>query len=511
MASGTRSTKRSQLLASVEPADPYSQLMLTCDRSGDHAYKLPAHGCSGAAVDLSAVTLLGNILRPRLTAAHVSLDVPDLALREIDSICGPAATSGGMREWMEKLRVWEQEQAAVTGEGDDRTRVHMYASAVSAALVSRTLDAHGVTTAGGKATFTFEEEPFVLTSASRATLSWMAALSGRYTYLGSPKSYIDPLSLARGLSERSAAADITALAMCQWRERCNEVVDEHVPAAERKFVHLALDSFAVCSGPDVTKQGGRAGYILAKSSKAGEKHAKNDTWLFAFKTALRQLKELDKMYDLKRSEPLWDEDEDSYTSLAERAERAWEGPESLGGKAFSTKTPFATTRLYFARSFPLRLLSDAVPEAFAHYTIIIWVCPRAIWTFLLATPIVFSVVDSVFCGYVPMSAKSALNHMLDDAGKRADLDQILNETRYGTAFYHSDSQPQRNVEAGDDESDDDQHASSSPYEMVRARSIISTEVRDQLLADRGDFRKALRKFLSEHVPARARSVGLAKW
>ena len=42
------------------------------------------------AVDLSAVTLLCDVLRPRLTAAHVSSDVPDLALREIDSICGRA-------------------------------------------------------------------------------------------------------------------------------------------------------------------------------------------------------------------------------------------------------------------------------------------------------------------------------------------------------------------------------------------------------------------------------------
>ena len=303
--------------------------------------------------------------------------------------------------------------------------------------------------------------------------------------------------------------------MCEWRESCNKIVDEHVPAAERKFVHLALDSLAVCSGPDVTKQGGqvreRAGYILAKSSKAGEKHKANDTWLPAFKTVLRQLQAFDEMYDLQRSDPLLDEDDDSYTSLAERAERAWEGPESLGGKASFTKTPFATTRLYFGRSFPLRLLSDAVPEAFAHYTIIIWVCPRAIWIRFFATPIVFSVVDSVFCGYVSANAKSALNHMLDEDGARADLERILSEGRYGTAFYHSDSQPQPNVEAEDDESDDDQHASSSAYELVRARSIISTETRGQLLADRGDFRKELRKFLIESMRPSTRSEGLAKW
>ena len=116
----------------------------------------------------------------------------------------------------------------------------------------------------------------------------------------------------------------------------------------------------------------------------------------------------------------------------------------------------------------------------------------------------------VFCGYVPTNAKATVNHMIDSNGARADLDWILNETRYGTAFYHSDSQPQQDVEVEDGKAgDSDQHTSSSPYVQVRSRSIISTEVRDQLLADRGEFRKALRKYLGKYLDVRP--VGLATW
>ena len=100
-----------------------------------------------ALVDVSSVELLCDVLRPQLALTRLDAD---LALREIDSICGPAATSAGLREWMERLRVWEQEQASVTGEGDDRSRVHMYASAVSAALVSCTVDAHGIISSGAR-------------------------------------------------------------------------------------------------------------------------------------------------------------------------------------------------------------------------------------------------------------------------------------------------------------------------------------------------------------------------
>ena len=512
MSSGTRSTKRSQLLASTVPADPYAQLMHMCSRSGEHAYRLPAHGRSNALVDLDAVKLLCDVLRPRLESAHVTVDAADLALQEIESITGPAATSAGLREWMERLRVWEQEQAAVVGEGADRSRVHMYASAVSAALVSRTVDTHGILSAGAKASYTLDGEEFELTANSRASLSWMCALSGRYTFLGSPKSYIDPLSMTRATSERTAAADVNSRAMCTWREKCNAIVDEHVPAAERKFVHLALDQFAVCSGPDAAKQGGpRASYILAHSTKPGEKHKSNDMYNAAFKVAIRQLKAYDEMYKLRRSDALFDdEDDNSYTSLAEHAEKAWEGPDAINGKSTTALIPFATTSLYFGRSFPLSLLSDTLPTEFAHYVIIIWLCPRLIWLTYFATPLVFSVVDSVFCGYVPTNAKATVNHMIDSNGARADLDRILHETRYGTAFYHSDSQPQQDVEVEDGEAgDSDQHTSSSPYVQVRARSIISKEVRDQLLAERGEFRKAFREYLGKYLAVRP--VGLATW
>ena len=122
----------------------------------------------------------------------------------------------------------------------------------------------------------------------------------------------------------------------------------------------------------------------------------------------------------------------------------------------------------------------------------------------------FSVVDSTFCGYVPTNAKATVDHMIDTDGTRADLARILREARHGTAFYHSDSQPQPNVETGDDESSDPgEHDSCSEYELARSRSIISTEIRDRLLSERGEFRKALRKFLGAYLPAN--TPGLAKW
>ena len=254
--------------------------------------------------------------------------------------------------------------------------------------------------------------------------------------------------------------------------------------------HLALDQFAVCIGPDVTTQGSSRAYI-PHTRQSPTRSQSNDMYNPAFKVAIRQLKAYDEMYDLRRSGvkldvALFDDDDaDEYTSLAERAERAWEGPDSLNGKVTSSLTPFATTSLYFGRTFPLRLLSDSVPAAFAHYILIIWVCPRLIWLVYFAKPLVFSVVDSTFCGYVPTNAKATVNHMIDTDGTRADLARILREARHGTAFYHSDSQPQPNVETGDDESSDPgEHDSCSEYELARSRSIISTEIRDRLLSER---------------------------
>eukprot|EP01048_Picozoa_sp_COSAG05_P033575 COSAG05_NODE_13542_length_426_cov_0.859327_1_plen_59_part_10 len=58
---------------------------------------------------------------------------------------------------------------------------------------------------------------------------------------------------------------------------------------------------------------------------------------------------------------------------------------------------------------------------------------RTIWGDFFATPIVFSIVDSVFCGYVPMNAKATALHMIDNDGSRVDLQQIIRETRYGEA------------------------------------------------------------------------------
>ena len=505
MSSGTRSAKRMTLLAPIAPADPLAKLLLMCDRDGSHAYRLPVHGAGfKGLVDLKGVQLLCDVLRARLQSAGVDVDTPHTAMCEIDSICGAAATSGGLREWMERLRAWEQVQAASIAEGDDRTRLHMYASAVSSALVSRVIDWHGVPTNGGP-TFCvdYDEEEFTLTSSSLASLSWMCALSGRYTYLGTPKSYIDPLALARMMSERTEAKDINALAMCSWRADCNDVVNELVPLDAQKFVHFALDQFAVCEGSTASRQGCRtAPYILAHSAKSGEPHDKGDAWKNAFVVGHRQLQAYDAMYG---------------TDLAQRASSAWEGPDALNGKRVSDRVPFATTRLYFGRTFPLRILYDTIPAQFAHYKFIIWKCPRVIWLFYFASPLVFSIMDSVFCGYVPTCAKATVNHMVDHDGERADLHQILNMVRYGEAFYHSDSQPQQDEDVHDSDDEEEEEHSASAYELARARSIISVEVRQRLLTDRGRFRKGLRKLIYQRLlqcrgsSFEMRERSLAKW
>ena len=168
-------------------------------------------------------------------------------------------------------------------------------------------------------------------------------------------------------------------------------------------------------------------------------------------------------------------------------------------------TPFATTRLYFGRTFPLRLLYSNLQAEFENYVIVIWPCPRVIWIIYFATPIVFSIVDSVFCGYVPLNAKSTALHMIDNDGSRADLEKIIQETRYGEAFYHSASQPQHSV-------DDDDGDTLSDYQLARARTIISKEVRKLLTMQRGVFCKAVREYISRCLKRTgSMEATLAKW
>eukprot|EP00966_Prymnesium_polylepis_P274581 6344213-Prymnesium_polylepis.1 len=65
----------------------------------------------------------------------------------------------------------------------------MYASTVAAALVSATVSAHGNrggAYSGAVKTFDFDDEPLRMTFATLLSLSWMCALSGRYTFVGQP-------------------------------------------------------------------------------------------------------------------------------------------------------------------------------------------------------------------------------------------------------------------------------------------------------------------------------------
>ena len=79
----------------------------------------------------------------------------------------------------------------------------------------------------------------------------------------------------------------------------------------------------------------------------------------------------------------------------------------------------------------------------------------------------------------------------------------------GEAFYHSESQPQRSLDADDDSNGNATH---SDYQLARARTIISKEVRELLVVQRGGFRKALRAYISQHL-TRTGSIetALAKW
>ena len=156
---------------------------------------------------------------------------------------------------------------------------------------------------------------------------------------------------------------------------------------------ISLQSAMVLWHPNKVARGHRT-YLRTRQS-LGEKHRTNDMYNRAFTVAHRQLRAYDDMYG---------------TDFAQRAQSAWEGPDSLNGKSTSDLIPFATTKLYFGRSFPLRILDDSTPAQFASYTLIIWVCPCMIWLRFFATPLVFSVVDSVFCGYVPTNAKATVNH-----------------------------------------------------------------------------------------------------
>ena len=84
---------------------------------GSNAYRLKgSKGC----VDLGQAADVLKLLRAILPETCCT-KVPDDAMKHISSICEEAATSAGLREWQERLRVWEQAKAELLGEGDNRT------------------------------------------------------------------------------------------------------------------------------------------------------------------------------------------------------------------------------------------------------------------------------------------------------------------------------------------------------------------------------------------------------
>ena len=97
-------------------------------------------------------------------------------------------------------------------------------------------------------------------------------------------------------------------------------------------------------------------------------------------------------------------------------------------------------------------------------------------------------------------------HMVDHDGSRADLSLIMQEVQYGDAYHHTESQPQPSV------SDGPSHHLKTPYRLARARSVISTEVREQLIADRDKFRKYLRGIIYRFLTRKmCKNPTLAMW
>ena len=115
------------------------------------------------------------------------------------------------------------------------------------------------------------------------------------------------------------------------------------------------------SGAAAAKQGSsKSRYILAHGGKKP-----SERWRNVWQVAYRSLKKVDAEYKL---------------SLAPAALKAWTGDEAIDGNAAVKSYGLATTKLFFARRFPLQLLSDEpLPPELKCAVVLIWDCPRWWW------------------------------------------------------------------------------------------------------------------------------------
>ena len=490
------SSKRRRLAVLSGNAELQTFLKDCTELSDERVFKILDHGAHLPNVD--AVISLLQLLKKTSMAEYVNFDLLDQIMEDLQSICGTGATPSSVRQWQEVVRGWERTEAArVVGE---RERIHLCASAVSASLAAGIADRHGLyahmVKRLGKLVYTDaaaeiehedegakedvaeneaenKAEMFDLDSRALCDLSWTCAVAGRYVPLSAPRGTVfDPLMCARILSNRKGAQDQNSIAMCTWRmEQDAQVVT--IDEVARPAVYALLDQFAVVSGAAAAKQGSsKSRYILAHGGvKPSER------WRNVWEVAYRTLQKVDAAYKL---------------GLAPAALKAWKGDESIDGNASVKSYGLATTKLFLARRFPLQLLSDELlPPELTGAVILIWTCPRSWWSMYFCTPIMFSALDSLFCGYVRAEGKASQNHLIDD-GSRADPNEVMMPTPpAGDNFYHSESQPMH----GDAVEDVDDPVLLSTWNEARLRSKILISTRKRLLEERGAFMDWLRRHI----------------
>lgn len=504
------SSKRRRLAVLSGNAELQTFLKDCTELSDERVFKILDHGAHLPNVD--AVISLLQLLKKTSMAEYVNFDQLDQIMEDLQSICGTGATPSSVRQWQEVVRVWERTEAArVVGE---RERIHLCASAVSASLAAGIADRHGIlghtVKRLGKLVYTDAtaeiehededegdkedvaeneaeneaEEVFNLDSLALCDLSWTCAVAGRYVPLSAPRGTVfDPLMCARILSNRKGAQDQNSIAMCTWRmEQDAQVVT--IDEVARPAVYALLDQFAVVSGAAAAKQGSsKSRYILAHGGvKPSER------WRNVWEVAYRTLQKVDAAYKL---------------GLAPAALKAWKGDGSIDGNASVKSYGLATTKLFLARRFPLQLLSDELlPPELTGAVILIWPCPRWWWSVYFCTPIMFSALDSLFCGYVRAEGKASQNHLIDD-GSRADPNEVMMPTPpAGDNFYHSESQPMH----GDAVEDVEDPVMLSTWNEARLRSKILISTRKRLLEERGAFMEWLRM----HIEGQFRKVIAAR-
>eukprot|EP01052_Picozoa_sp_SAG31_P024700 SAG31_NODE_2119_length_6406_cov_2.443317_1_plen_856_part_00 len=373
--------------------------------------------------DVQQLRNLHEVLKD-LTEHTFRTEFPDRIMDAPDMF---VATPEAIRETMAKLRQWELDACAlVTAIGVDRARIHLYAAATAAALLTTVMELCGSTFTGSnsKTKISVGKKKYELYGRQMNTLSWYFAIAGRYSYLGT-SDYIDVEESVYRLMNKDLHVEATTVKMLEWREQADKHVAEKVKNAEIvEVINIILDSWAITMGEEEKKkretlsditlkrastkapaglQGGHSRpYILSSTAQNGHTHPSNSVWRNVFRVNVVQLQKLDARYG---------------TSLAAMATAAWKGDDTIAGQAvaYSSKSALATRSCYWGRTYPLSILLPSVLETqYKDYTITVYKCPTYYWPHFLATERVFTLVDELITGYVDRESKSLTNHMAED-------------------------------------------------------------------------------------------------